>query len=97
MYWGILMSEINNLVYFLNSIKDILPFKDENDFRNKQNLFNENNSIELLNKLKPKISDETKFDAYFEVEKFNLINNFHNNISMNEIKNSKIQLNFRID
>ncbi len=91
------MSEINNLVYFLNSIKDILPFKDENDFRNKQNLFNENNSIELLNKLKPKISDETKFDAYFEVEKFNLINNFHNNISMNEIKNSKIQLNFRID
>lgn len=29
------MAEINNLVYFLNSIKDILPFKDEADFRKK--------------------------------------------------------------
>lgn len=29
------MSEINNLVYFLNSVKDTLPFKDENDFMEK--------------------------------------------------------------
>lgn len=29
------MNEINNLVYFLNSVKDTLPFKDENDFREK--------------------------------------------------------------
>ena len=29
------MSEINNLVYFLNSVKDDLPFEDEEDFRKK--------------------------------------------------------------
>ncbi len=29
------MSEINNLVYFLNSVKDLLPFMDESDFRKK--------------------------------------------------------------
>ena len=29
------MSETNNLVYFLNSIKDLLPFEDEQDFNNK--------------------------------------------------------------
>ncbi len=29
------MSETNNLVYFLNSMKDILPFKDEKDFKEK--------------------------------------------------------------
>lgn len=31
------MSEINNLVYFLNSIKDLLPFEDKNDFAKKIN------------------------------------------------------------
>ena len=29
------MNETNNLVYFLNSIKDLLPFEDEQDFINK--------------------------------------------------------------
>lgn len=29
------MTKINNLVYFLNSIKDILPFENEKDFREK--------------------------------------------------------------
>jgi uncharacterized protein YwgA len=29
------MSEINKLVYFLNSLKDTLPFEDEKDFREK--------------------------------------------------------------
>ena len=28
------MNETNNLVYFLNSIKDLLPFEDEQDFIN---------------------------------------------------------------
>lgn len=31
------MNDINNLVYFLNSIKNALPFEDENDFRKKIN------------------------------------------------------------
>ena len=32
-----IMSKINNLVYFLNSMKDTLPFKDEKDFKEKIN------------------------------------------------------------
>ena len=32
---GRIMSETNNLVYFLNSTKDILGFTDENDFKRK--------------------------------------------------------------
>lgn len=29
------MGKINNLVYFLNSMKDLLPFNDEKDFKKK--------------------------------------------------------------
>lgn len=29
------MNELDNLAYFLNSIKETLPFKDENDFAKK--------------------------------------------------------------
>jgi len=34
---GILMSEINNLIYFFESIQDLLPFENENDFKTQIN------------------------------------------------------------
>lgn len=34
---GVIMSEINDLAYFLNSIKDTLPFDNEKDFKDKIN------------------------------------------------------------
>ena len=38
------MDDINNLVYFLNSVKNALPFEDENDFREK---INENSEFKI--------------------------------------------------